>query len=106
MADERNTMSRIAALLIVIFALTGCQDDRAQDIAICQNEAARFYAPHRAVDPEDPVSRFIIGCMAAKDHDFTIAAAACNSEHPLSTQPACYTSRTWFGWFIERLRGD
>ncbi len=97
---------RPAAVLLMAIALSGCVPDRADDIAICQREATRFYAPHRAVDPEDPVSRFIIGCMAAKGYEFTVAPADCSSEHPLPTQAACYTSRTWLGWLIDRMRPD
>jgi hypothetical protein len=95
-----------AAIFLIALSLTGCGPDRTQDIAACQREAARFYAPHRAIDPEDPVSRFIIGCMAAKGYDFKIAPAACNSARALPTQAACYASRTWLGWLVDRVRGE
>lgn len=97
---------RRAALLLIALSMTGCAPDRSQDIAACEREAARFYAPHRAIDPDDPASRFIIGCMAAKGYEFKITPAACNSDHPLPTQAACYTSNTWLGWLVDQVRGE
>jgi hypothetical protein len=81
---------RRAAVLLVAMTLAGCLPDRAKDMADCQNEASRFYKTYHAVSPDDPSSRFIIGCMAAKGYDFTITPAQCSSEHPLPPQAACY----------------
>ena len=92
--------------MFVPLVLGGCLPDRAKDMAICKAEASRFYEISRAADPEDPSSRYIIGCMAAKGYDFTISPAACSSDRPLPTQPTCYTSRTWLGWFVDQFRTD
>jgi hypothetical protein len=97
---------RRAAVLLAAMTLAGCLPDRATVMAACQKEASRFYETYRAVNPDDPSSRFIIGCMAAKGYDFTIAPAECSSEHPLPPQAACYTRSSWFGWIIDQFRAD
>jgi hypothetical protein len=91
-------------ILLAALALGGCSRDRAKDMAACQVEAERFYQTYRAVNSDDPSSQYIIGCMAAKGYDFTISPAACNSEHPLPTQPACYAARSWPDWVIDQFR--
>ena len=92
-----------AAVLPVALTLAGCLPDRAADMAACQAEAARFYPSFRVVDPDDPGSRFIIGCMATKGYDFSVTLPGCSSAHPLPTQAACYTSGSWVEWMAERL---
>jgi hypothetical protein len=97
---------RRAAVLLVALILAGCLPDRTKDMADCQREASRFYETYHAVSPDDPSSRYIIGCMAAKGYDFTIAPAACSGEHPLPTQAACYTSSSWLAWMIDQFHAD
>ena len=94
---------RRAAVLLVVLTLAGCQPDRAKDMAACQSEASRFYKTYHAISPDDPSSRYIIGCMAAKGYDFTISPAACSGKHPLPTQAACYTPSNWLFWIIDRF---
>ena len=93
-----------AAVLLAALTLAGCLPDRTGDMAACKREAARFYANFRAVDPDDPSSRYIIGCMAAKGYNFAVTPADCSSEHPMPTQPACYTSDGWLGWIADQFR--
>ncbi len=97
---------RRAAVLLVALTPAGCQPDRAKDMAACQNEASRFYQTYRAVSPDDPSSRFIIGCMAAKGYDFTISPAACSSKYPLPTQATCYAPSNWLVWIIDQFRAE
>jgi hypothetical protein len=97
---------RRAAVLLVAMTLAGCLPGRAKDMADCQSEASRFYQTYHAVSPDDPSSRFIIGCMAAKGYDFTITPAQCSGERPLPPQAACYESSNWFFWIIEKFRAD
>jgi len=102
--DERGNrcgameQMRRAVLLLAVIALGGCLPDRAKDVAACRTEADHFYQAYNAVDVENPRSQYIIGCMAAKGYDFTIAPEDCDSRHPLPTQPACYTPSGWLAW--------
>jgi hypothetical protein len=93
-----------AVVLLGVLALGGCLPDQAKDVAACQTEAMRFYQMSPGVDPTDPGSRYIIGCMAAKGYDFTVLPADCNSQHPLSTQPACYTANSWLAAIVDQFR--
>lgn len=95
---------RRAVVLFMVMTLGGCLQDRSKDMANCQTEAERFYQTYRAVNPDDPSSQYIIGCMAAKGYDFTILPADCNSQHPLPTQSACYAPNSWFDWIVEKFR--
>jgi len=90
---------------LVALTLTGCLPDRAKDMAACEREASRFYQTYHAVSPEDPSSRFIIGCMETKGYDFTVAPAECSGERTLLTQAACYAPSSWLGWIIDQFRG-
>ncbi len=92
--------------IVLTLTLAGCLPDRAKDMAACQSEASRFYQTYHAVSLDDPSSRFIIGCMAAKGYDFTITPAQCSSERPLPPQAACYESSSWLFWIIEKFRAD
>ena len=78
--------------------------DRAKDVAACQIEAERFYQTYHAINPDDPSSQYIIGCMATKGYDFTILPVDCNSQHPLPTQPACYAPNSWLVWIVDQFR--
>ena len=95
---------RRAVLLLAVMALGGCLPDQPKEVAECQAEADHFYNGYRDVDVDNPRSQYIIGCMAAKGYDFTIVPADCSSQHPLPTQPACYTPNSWFGWIIDQFR--
>ena len=97
-------MRRAVALLLSL-TLAGCLPDRAKDLAECQQEASRFYETYRAVDPDDPSSRYLIGCMAAKGYVFSIAAQDCRSERPFPNQAACYRPDSWLGWIAEQFGG-
>jgi hypothetical protein len=97
---------RQIAILFLALTLAGCLPDRAKDLAACQKEADRFYLPYKATDPENPSSRYIIGCMAAKGYEFTIAPSACNSQHPFPTQASCYTPSNWLVSIIDRLHSE
>ncbi len=97
---------RRAAVLLMALTLAGCLPDRAKDMAECQKEASRFYQTYHAISPDDPSSRFIIGCMAAKGYNFTIAPAACNNDHPLPNQAACYTPSNWLYWAVDQFRAE
>jgi len=79
---------------------------RSNNMADCQKDASRFYKTYRAINPDDPSSRFIIGCMAVKGYDFMITPAQCSSEHPLPPQTACYEFSSWLFWIIEKFRAD
>ena len=71
-------------------------------MAVCQSEVMRFYPTYMASNLDDPGTRYIIGCMAAKGYQFEVAAADCNSRYPLPTQPACYTPQGWLAGLIDR----
>ena len=95
---------RRAVVLLGVITLGGCLPDRGKDVDACQTEAMRFYQVPPGVDPTDPGSRYIIGCMAAKGYDFTVLPEDCNSHQPLSTQPACYTQNSWLAGIIDQFR--
>ena len=97
---------RIIVILLLTVALVGCVPNRAQDLAACQREASRFYMLYRATDPDKPSSRYIIGCMAAKGYEFTIAPSACDNRHPFPTQAACYAPTNWLVSLIDRIYPD
>jgi hypothetical protein len=98
-------MRPIVALFLPVL-LAGCLPDRAKDLAACQKEASRFYLTYKATDPENPSSRYIIGCMAAKGYDFTIAPSACSSQRPFPTQAGCYIPSNWLVSIIDRFHSD
>jgi hypothetical protein len=95
-------MKRAIALLAVI-TLGGCLPDQSKEIAACRLEADRFFQGYTTSDVDNPRSKYIIACMAAKGYDFDIAPADCDSRHPLPTQPTCYTPSSWLDWVIGRL---
>jgi hypothetical protein len=90
-------------ILLAAVTLGGCLPDQAKDLAACRKEADRFYQGYQAVDVDNPRSRYIIACMAAKGYDFRISPADCDSRHPLPTQPSCYTSNKWLAWVVDRF---
>jgi hypothetical protein len=91
-------------LLLVLIILAGCLPDRDKVLFDCQKEADRFFQGDQADDPENPRSRYIIECMAAKDYDFTIEPRDCNERYPFPTQPACYVSDSWLDWIADQFR--
>jgi hypothetical protein len=93
-----------AAVLILAIGLGGCSPDRAKDMASCQTEAERFYPTYQAVNPDDPSSRYIIGCMATKGYVFTVTPSDCNSNRSLPTQAACYQPHGWAARMFDRFR--
>jgi hypothetical protein len=97
---------RREVVLLVAFAMGGCLPDqvKTKDVAACRIEADRFYQGYNAVDVNNPRSRYIIACMAAKGYDFDVSPADCDSRHPLATQPTCYLSNDWFAWLINPFR--
>jgi hypothetical protein len=94
---------RRAIVLLGVILLGGCLPDQAKDVEACRAEALRFYQMPPHVDPTDPGSRYIIGCMAAKGYDFSVLPADCDSRHPLSTQPACYTANGWLAGIVDQF---
>jgi len=105
--DHRFRMThqmRRKVFLLGLITLGGCLPDQAKDMAACRTDADRFYQGYRAADVDNPRSQYIIGCMAAKGYDFTIAPADCDSRHPLPTQPACYTPSSWLAWMSNQFR--
>jgi hypothetical protein len=94
---------RYAALLFLLSILTGCVPHQAKDVAACVMEAKRFYHMYKAVDPEDPSSKYVISCMAAKGYQFTILPSDCDSRHALPTQATCYEPTNWSDWTIDRV---
>ena len=95
---------RRQAILLMVFALGGCLPDQSGDMAACRTQADRLYHMYKAVDPDDPSSKYIIACMAAKGYNYTILSEDCNSRYPSSTQPACYEPDSWLGWIIDQFR--
>jgi hypothetical protein len=73
-------------------------------MAGCQTEAERFYPMYQAINPDDPSSQYIIGCMASKGYDFTVVPSDCNSSRSLPTQAACYQSRGLIARLLDRFR--
>jgi hypothetical protein len=105
--DHRFGMThqmRRKVFLLGVITLGGCLPDQAKDMSACRTDADRFYQGYHAADVDNPRSQYIIGCMAAKGYDFTIASEECDSRHPLPTQPACYTSSSWLAWIIDQFR--
>jgi hypothetical protein len=94
---------RWQAAVLMTVALEGCVPDQTKDVSACQSEANRFFQTYKAVDPDDPSSRYIIACMATKGYDFTISPADCDSRHALPTQPTCYIPDRWLGWLIDKF---
>ena len=90
-----------AFVLLVPIVLAGCLPDRANDIAVCKTESDRFYQGYQALNVDDPRSRYIIGCMAAKGYDLDVVPADCDSKYPLVTQSACYTPDGRIARFID-----
>ena len=91
-------------VLLTAIALAGCVPDPAKDVAACRTDAERFYHMDKVVDPADPVSQFIIGCMAAKGYDFTVSPSDCDGRYPLVTQATCYAPNSWPDWVIYKFR--
>jgi hypothetical protein len=95
---------RREALFVLSIGLGGCSPDQHKAMEACRLEAERFYHMYKAVDPDDPSSQYIKGCMAAKGYHFTITPADCDSRYPLATQPTCYEGNNWRDWIADRLR--
>ena len=95
---------RRKAVLLLALTLGGCFPDQGSDVAACEVEARRFFATFRTADPNDPVSRYIVECMAVKGYDFSIGEADCSSQHPLPTQGACYVPQNWLANLYDQAR--
>lgn len=95
---------RFGVVLLAASSVGGCFPDQAKDVVACRSEADHFYQAYRAVDPDDPSSRYIIACMAAKGYDFTISGADCDSRYPLPTQATCYAPNNWAARFVDLFR--
>ena len=93
-----------AFVLLVAIASAGCLPDQVKDIAVCKTEADRFYQGYVALNVDDPRSRYIIGCMAAKGYDLDVVPADCDSKYPLVTQSACYTPENRIARFVDQFR--
>jgi hypothetical protein len=97
-------IARAVALLAAI-NLAGCSPSKATDMAACQNEADRFFQGREEGDMDDPRSRYIIECMAAKGYDFDVYPAACTDRLPFPTQPACFVRSNWLAGMFDRFVG-
>ena len=96
-------MKRVFVFLVAI-TLAGCLPEKANDLAYCQTEADHFYQTYQAFDVNDPRTRYIIGCMAAKDYNLDMLLTDCDSQHRLVTQAACYTPNSWIARLTDRFR--
>jgi hypothetical protein len=94
------------AILLLLLNLQACLPDQTKSLASCQSEADRFFMAYRNDDPENPRSRFIIECMAAKGYDFAVEPTDCDSRRPFTTQPACRSPHGWFNWIEFELRRE
>ena len=90
-------------VLLAAISLGGCLPDQAKDVATCRMEADRFYQAYNAIDADNPRSRYLIACMAAKGYDFDVSLADCDSRHALPTQATCYKSNSWLGWTVDKF---
>ena len=95
---------RHAVVLFAALTLAGCIPDQAGNMATCQAEVARFYPTYVASNFDDPGTRYIIGCMAAKGYDLEVTAADCDSHYPLPVQAACYAPHGWLAGVIDRIQ--
>ena len=93
-----------SAVILIALTLGGCLPDRAIVLAACDKDAGRFYATYKAINPDDPSSQYIIGCMATKGYDFTVAPKDCDGRHPMPRQATCYVPSGWFDWIVFKLR--
>jgi hypothetical protein len=88
----------------MVIPLAGCMPEQTKDMEACRADAERFFSMYKVVDPADPSSQFVIGCMAAKGYDFTVAATDCDGRYPLSTQATCYVPNSWARWALHKIR--
>jgi hypothetical protein len=93
-ASQLSEMTHEIALLAALF-LAGCSPSQSETVAACRIEADRFFQGYNDVDVNNPRSRYVIECMAAKGYDFDISPTDCDSRHPLATQATCYRSQSW-----------
>src|SRR3974377_903415 len=91
-------------VLLGSLALAACLPARAKDLRACQTEADQFYQTYQAIDADDPRSRYIIGCMAAKGYDLDVSPVESDGNHRLVTQSACYTPESRIARFIDQFR--
>lgn len=94
---------RREVLFIAALAVAGCLPDQAKDLTACRIQADRFYQGYDDVDVNNPRSRYMIACMAAKGYDFNFSPADCDSRHPLAIQPTCYAPNSWPAWLIDQF---
>ena len=87
-------------VLFAALALGSCGSDPAKDLNVCQTQADRFYQGYSDSDADNPRGKYIIACMAAKNYEFNLSAADCDSRHPLTIQPACYAPTSWLTQLI------
>src|ERR1700691_187014 len=90
--------------LFTVITLGGCVPEQAKDVAACRTEADRFFHTYETVDPNDPSSQYIIGCMTARGYDFTIFPTNCDPLQPMATQPACYVPDSLIDRVIDQFR--
>jgi hypothetical protein len=89
--------------LLMAISLTDWVPDKTRDMEVCRIEAERFYHMYNAVDPNDPSSQYVIGCMATKGYEFAPFAKACDTRYPLPTQVTCYTPSGWLDWLVDHF---
>jgi hypothetical protein len=91
-------------VLLVPIVVGGCLPDQTKAVAACRVEADRFYQGYGAADVDNPRSRYVIACMAAKGYNFDVSPADCDSRHALATQSTCYASQNWMASIINQFR--
>lgn len=97
---------RVIVLILLMIVAEGCSPGKQNDLHACRMDADRFYQGYQADDVDNPRSRYIISCMAAKGYEFDISSVDCDSKHSLPTQSTCYVSAGWAGRILERLPGQ
>ncbi len=97
---------RNVILVLMVIMIPGCTPEKRNDVSACQMEGDRFYQGYQADNVDDPRSRYIISCMAAKGYAFDISPADCDSKRPLATQAACYVSSGWAARALDRFLGQ
>ena len=92
--------------LFAVFLLAGCLPDwdKSKEVAVCRNEADRFYQAYNNIDADSPRGRYIIACMGTKGYTFEISLVDCDSHHPLVIQSACYAKQGWIASLLDRFR--
>jgi hypothetical protein len=94
---------RFIVLILLMIASQGCTPEKRNNVNACRMDADRFYQGYQVDDVDNPRSRYIISCMAAKGYEFDISPTDCDSKRSLATQSTCYVSTGWAARILDRL---